>query len=167
MCCSDLLADLAGLKYPSSDVVSLLAKEKRQLSKAEVYAQCLMQVTSVFFYITVYCRQIFIGVWHCCITCDESYPGDGLDVLYESLPTQMVLWSGFAKIWHAFKPAREVFLFPNNWCLHLSASSSAVSHNVYLSTFTLSVLLDDPGWLSPHHLYGGTKPGVLVSESSP
>lgn len=62
MCCSDLLADLARLKYPSSDVVSLLAKEKRQLSKAEVYSQCLMQVASVFFYITVYCRQIFIAV---------------------------------------------------------------------------------------------------------
>lgn len=67
MCCSGPLADLAGFKYQSSDVVSLLGgnkkkkKKKRQLSNAEVYSQSLMKgplcsFTVVVFYLC--CRRM-------------------------------------------------------------------------------------------------------------
>lgn len=69
MCCSGPLADLAGFRYPSSDVVSLLAKNKKikkkgQLSNAEVYAQGLMpnEGTFVFIYSScVFCFTCVVG----------------------------------------------------------------------------------------------------------
>lgn len=91
---------LSALHQTSSD------KKDSWLKQMLLRAWCLLQVTSVFFHITVCCRQV------------ECSLGFDIAVLHMMKSTLQWAYWGTATL----STAKELSLFPNNWCSACASS---------------------------------------------